>query len=79
MTGIEGKVVAITGASAGSARISKIGPGSLRDDGIGGWAEDCAHDVGIPPEAVARAIAFAVEQPDDVEIGDIAIRPTVQG
>jgi NADP-dependent 3-hydroxy acid dehydrogenase YdfG len=34
---------------------------------------------GIPPDAVARAIAFAIEQPDDVEIGDITIRPTVQG
>ena len=33
----------------------------------------------IPPGAVARAIAFAIEQPDDVEIGDITIRPTVQG
>jgi NADP-dependent 3-hydroxy acid dehydrogenase YdfG len=33
----------------------------------------------IPSEAVARAIAFAVEQPDDVEIGDITIRPAVQG
>jgi NADP-dependent 3-hydroxy acid dehydrogenase YdfG len=33
----------------------------------------------IPPQAVARAIAFAIEQPDDVEIGDITIRPTVQG
>jgi len=34
---------------------------------------------GLPPGAVARAIAFAIEQPDDVEIGDITIRPTVQG
>jgi len=33
----------------------------------------------ISPDAVARAIAFAVEQPDDVEIGDITIRPAVQG
>ena len=33
----------------------------------------------IPPEVVARAIAFAIEQPSDVEIGDITIRPTVQG
>ncbi len=33
---------------------------------------------GIRPEAVARAIAFAIEQPDDVEIGDLTIRPTVQ-
>lgn len=34
---------------------------------------------GLPPEAVARAIAFAIEQPHDVEIGDLTIRPTVQG
>jgi NADP-dependent 3-hydroxy acid dehydrogenase YdfG len=34
--------------------------------------------IGIAPEAVARAIAFAIEQPHDVEIGDITIRPTVQ-
>jgi NADP-dependent 3-hydroxy acid dehydrogenase YdfG len=32
-----------------------------------------------PPGAVARAIAFAIEQPYDVEIGDITIRPAVQG
>ena len=32
----------------------------------------------MPPEAVARAIAFAIEQPHDVEIGDITIRPTTQ-
>jgi NADP-dependent 3-hydroxy acid dehydrogenase YdfG len=36
-------------------------------------------DFGLPPAAVARAIPFAIEQPDDVEIGDITIRPTVQG
>jgi NADP-dependent 3-hydroxy acid dehydrogenase YdfG len=34
--------------------------------------------LGISPNAVARAIAFAIEQPDDVEIGDITIRPTRQ-
>jgi NADP-dependent 3-hydroxy acid dehydrogenase YdfG len=36
-------------------------------------------EFGISPEAVARAVAFAIEQPHDVEIGDITIRPTVQG
>jgi NADP-dependent 3-hydroxy acid dehydrogenase YdfG len=34
---------------------------------------------GLDPDAVARAVAFAIEQPQDVEIGDITIRPTVQG
>jgi len=38
-----------------------------------------SDEFAIPPEAVARAIAFAIEQPDDVEISDITIRPTVQG
>jgi NADP-dependent 3-hydroxy acid dehydrogenase YdfG len=33
---------------------------------------------GIPPEAVAEAIAFAVDQPSGVEIGEITVRPTVQ-
>jgi NADP-dependent 3-hydroxy acid dehydrogenase YdfG len=33
---------------------------------------------GIAPEAVAEAIAFAVDQPPDVEIGEIIVRPTVQ-
>jgi len=33
---------------------------------------------GISPDAVARAVAFAIEQPDDVEIGDITIRSTSQ-
>ena len=33
---------------------------------------------GLPPDAVARAIAFAIDQPHEVEIGEITIRPTVQ-
>ena len=33
---------------------------------------------GIPPEAVAEVIAFAVDQPSGVEIGEITVRPTVQ-
>ena len=33
---------------------------------------------GIPPEAVAEAIAFAVDQPPGVEIGEITVRPTLQ-
>lgn len=32
----------------------------------------------IPADAVARAIAFAIEQPADVDINEILLRPTVQ-
>jgi NADP-dependent 3-hydroxy acid dehydrogenase YdfG len=32
----------------------------------------------IPPDAIARAIAFAIEQPANVDVGDIVVRPTAQ-
>jgi len=32
----------------------------------------------IPPDAIARAIAYAIEQPPAVEIDEIVIRPTAQ-
>lgn len=32
----------------------------------------------MPPAAVARAIAFAIEQPSDIDVGEIVIRPTAQ-
>jgi NADP-dependent 3-hydroxy acid dehydrogenase YdfG len=40
---------------------------------------DGMAEFGLPPEAVARATTFAIEQPQDVEIGDMTIRPTMQG
>jgi NADP-dependent 3-hydroxy acid dehydrogenase YdfG len=32
----------------------------------------------MPPEAVARAIAYAIEQPAEVDVGEIVIRSTAQ-
>jgi NADP-dependent 3-hydroxy acid dehydrogenase YdfG len=34
--------------------------------------------IAMPPEAVAETIAFAITQPDSVDIGEILVRPTVQ-
>ena len=34
------------------------------------------RSVAIPAEAVARAIAYAIEQPDDVDVSEIIVRPT---
>ncbi len=39
---------------------------------------DRMGDIAIPPDAIARAVAFAVEQPDNVDVGDIVVRPTAQ-
>jgi NADP-dependent 3-hydroxy acid dehydrogenase YdfG len=35
-------------------------------------------EIAIPPAAIARAIAFAIEQPVDVDVSDIVVRPTAQ-
>jgi len=35
-------------------------------------------EIAPEPDAIARAMAFAIEQPDHVDVGDIVIRPTVQ-
>lgn len=32
----------------------------------------------MPPEAIARAIAFAIEQPADIDVSKIVVRPTAQ-
>ena len=32
----------------------------------------------ISPDAIARAVAFAIEQPADVDVNEIVVRPTAQ-
>jgi NADP-dependent 3-hydroxy acid dehydrogenase YdfG len=32
----------------------------------------------VSPDAIARAIAFSIEQPPEVDINEIVIRPTAQ-
>ncbi len=39
---------------------------------------DAMDKIAISPVAIARAIAFAIEQPADVDVGEIVIRPTAQ-
>ncbi|CAL9660612.1 putative oxidoreductase [Streptomyces sp. enrichment culture] len=75
-----------TESTDGVVRTTAISPGYVRTDLADSMADPHLREqtrrnmdaVGIPPAAVARAVAFAVEQPDDVEIGEINVRPTVQ-
>ncbi|BAX92918.1 hypothetical protein [Mycobacterium shigaense] len=53
--------------------------GYVRDPERRRQARETMAAFGISLDAVARAIAFAIDQPPDVEIGDITIRPTRQG
>ena len=39
---------------------------------------DQLYSVAIDADAIARAIAYAVEQPDDVDVNEMVIRPTRQ-
>jgi NADP-dependent 3-hydroxy acid dehydrogenase YdfG len=34
-----------------------------------------SRDMAMPPDAVARAMAYAIEQPDGVNVGEIVVRP----
>ncbi len=70
----------------GMLRTTSVSPGyvsteladSIDDNEVRDQVKRGMDQFGLPPQAVARAIAFAIEQPHDVEIGDITIRPTVQ-
>ena len=39
---------------------------------------DELYDMAIDPDAIARAVAFAIEQPADVDVNELIIRPTKQ-
>jgi NADP-dependent 3-hydroxy acid dehydrogenase YdfG len=68
-------------------RVTVITPGFTRTD----FADDATNPqvkaqiaeskdrFAMPPEAVARAIAFAIEQPADIDVGEVVVRPTAQG
>ncbi|PCF97615.1 SDR family oxidoreductase [Vreelandella nigrificans] len=40
--------------------------------------QDYVGQVGIPPESFARMVAFAISEPDDVDVNEIIFRPTAQ-
>ncbi|EJO95747.1 short-chain dehydrogenase/reductase SDR [Ectopseudomonas mendocina DLHK] len=67
----------------GDIRVTVIAPGvteseladSISDEG--GRAEMVEfRKIAIPAEAIARAIAYAVEQPADVDVSELIVRPT---
>ncbi|WP_030567576.1 SDR family oxidoreductase [Streptomyces aureocirculatus] len=69
-----------------SLRVTVVSPGVTRSEFANSMApeiraqtQDRMGEIAIPPDAIARAIAFAVEQPANVDVGDIVVRPTAQG
>ena len=68
-------------------RVTIISPGFVRTDFVETVPNpelkaqliELRDKFAISPNAIARAIAFAIEQPADVDVGEIVIRPTAQG
>jgi NADP-dependent 3-hydroxy acid dehydrogenase YdfG len=68
-------------------RVTIISPGfvhtdfaeSMTDPDVKAQIAGTRDEMAIPPAAIARAIAFAIEQPADVDVGEIVVRPTAQG
>jgi NADP-dependent 3-hydroxy acid dehydrogenase YdfG len=65
-------------------RVTSIAPGAVDSDlkhSTSGTAAETVMDFykqAIPASSVARAIAYAIEQPADVDINEIVLRPTRQ-
>ena len=73
--------------SGPNLRVTEISPGfinttfadaAIADPDIRAAILKRKQELAISPDAIARAMAFAIEQPGDVEIGSIVVRPTAQ-
>ncbi|HEY1202269.1 MAG TPA: SDR family oxidoreductase [Niastella sp.] len=72
--------------SDGKIRITGISPGVTKSNLTNGITnatmkaaiEKSMEELAISPEAIANAVVYALEQPADVEVGDIVIRPSIQ-
>jgi NADP-dependent 3-hydroxy acid dehydrogenase YdfG len=53
-------------------------PNSVTDAAVGGRIRQLYEAVAIPADSFARAVAFAMSQPEDVDINEILFRPTNQ-
>jgi NADP-dependent 3-hydroxy acid dehydrogenase YdfG len=67
-------------------RVTIISPGfvntnfaeGVTDPEVKTQLENARDKFALPPEAIARAIVFAIEQPSDVDVNEIIVRPTAQ-
>jgi NADP-dependent 3-hydroxy acid dehydrogenase YdfG len=72
--------------SEGRWRVTGISPGyvatefanNIKNEAVRSYIQINSDKMAIPAEAIARAVLYAIEQPDNVDVGDIVVRPTVQ-
>ena len=70
---------------ADNIRCTIISPGAVATELPEGSSEEATrknlrefYKMAIPADSIARAIAYAIEQPAEVEIDEVVIRPTAQ-
>ena len=67
-------------------RCTIISPGAVEselkngtsDPSSAAFLKDLYNKIAIPADSVARAVLYAIEQPADVEIDEVVLRPTAQ-
>ena len=73
--------------SGDKLRVTIISPGMTRTNfadamtnpEVKAQLEKRRDKTAMPPDAIARAIAFAIEQPATVDVSEVIVRPTAQG
>ncbi len=69
-----------------SLRVTTVSPGATGPDfaeastspRVRAEITDMRDRIAIPPDAIARTIAFAIEQPETVDVNELVVRPTAQ-
>ena len=70
-----------------AARGARLALGARSADELRAVADSIGGDVALtsrrdemamPPEAIAEAVAYAIGQPEAVDVGEITVRPTAQ-
>ena len=69
-----------------NVRVTIISPGAVKTELLDHISEkdvqqanqDYVAEIGVPAETLARLVAFAINEPDDVGINEILFRPTAQ-
>ncbi|WP_027351677.1 SDR family oxidoreductase [Halotalea alkalilenta] len=70
-----------------SLRVTEVSPGiiathfgdTITDPPAKKMIEEQLGGIAISPDAIARGILYALEQPPEVDVGSVVIRPTAQG
>ncbi len=71
---------------AGKLRVTVISPGftdtnflnHVKDKALRSQLEQAGGKFAMPPQAIAHAIGYAIDQPDSLNIGEIIVRSTAQ-